>query len=158
MKSVIFAAVFSLMIMPAFSQEEQDTIYNPNNPDLLVEHFFHLFMEGSIHEALDYLYSAKHFKDDEALQDNIVSMKEQLNDLEETLGTLKSYSRVQKLETGDRLVSYSYLLNYKRRPLSLVFVYYMPDDHWELLQFQYSDEVIDVLIDRMQYLRTLHSR
>lgn len=158
MKFLIAFAFFGLVAFPVLSQEKKDTIYNPNNPDLLVEHFFQLFMEESIDEALDFLYSAKHFQENESLQENIVSMKEQLNNLEETLGALYSYSRVQKLETGDRLVSYSYLLNYKRRPLSMVFVYYMPDDQWELLQFQYSDEVIDVLIDRMQYLRTLHAR
>ena len=121
----------------------KDVAYLKSN----IDSFFKIYEEESPDKAIDYLYSDEIFKNDIALKGALNNMKSQLNNATEVIGEYFGYELLETEVKGKTIISFSYLVKYHRQPILFIFIFYKPNDKWNLYNFTYSDGVEDSIIE-----------
>ncbi|MFO8066880.1 MAG: hypothetical protein R6U11_04780 [Bacteroidales bacterium] len=163
MKATVLISILMFMVlnstaqviiqMPGVEEEESDYQGVPV-VDSIIDKFFKYYEENSPGEALQYLYKVEEKdEDNKDFHDNISDMTKQLEDAEQVFGELHGYDLIDIQRTGEAIVAYSYLVKYQDYPLTFVFVYYNADNEWQLLNFNYSDGIGNIITDRMKHLQ-----
>jgi hypothetical protein len=112
-----------------------------NSSDEILDAFFTLYGEGKTDDAVDYIFETNQYL--LAAQQQISSMKEKLKTITSVIGQYYGYEKIIQKEAG---ASYKYvrcMVKHDRQPLFFTFIFYKPDQKWQLQTVKFDDKLED---------------
>ena len=108
-----------------------------------IDAFFRKYKISS-DSAIDYLFSTNKLFTNQA---QINLLKSKLDSLEVNIGRYEGHELIAQKSAGNSLVIYSYLVKHENQPVRFIFMFYKPEDKWELYRFNYDDTMDLELIE-----------
>ena len=127
-----FVILFSNTILMAQSTSEE-----------IINEFFKKY-EKSPQDAVDYAFGTNKWMV-ERKKDAIDNVKTQLSSFIGLVGDYYGYEKVTEKSIGESFKLVSYMLKYDRQPVRFTFVFYKPNEKWQVQNFQYDDNLDDEL-------------
>ncbi|GGZ31335.1 hypothetical protein GCM10007049_25530 [Echinicola pacifica] len=112
-------------------------------PEKINERFFDLYASKGPGEALDYAFSTNAWMDKNQTSD----VKVKLNEFTEQLGNYHGKEAISKRSVGENLLLYTFLIKYDRQAIRYMFIYYKPNNKWQVQKFQYDVNLETELIE-----------
>lgn len=132
MKKIPFVVIVLLSIFGYTSCVDQKHDKETTNK---IESFIEKVGQNKKDEAFDMLFSTnKYFTGDSV----IVGLKIQLKNAISQLGDYHGYECVTTRHFGADYVLYSYIVKYERQPLRFTFVFYRPNNSWQIQNFKFD--------------------
>ena len=111
--------------------------------EALINQFFKIY-EKSPQEAVSYIFSTNKWIL-ERNKDGIENVKTQLTSFLGLVGNYYGYEKITEKRLGDTYKLVSYMIKYDRQPVRFTFIFYKPEDKWQLQNFQYDDNLDEEL-------------
>jgi len=137
MKKVVFIASFILFIGKIAAQQEYEQ---------MVDQFFSIYAKDAPEKALDFIFTTNPYMDINSEQ--VKKIKVQLGTVTGLIGDFYGYELMQKEEFAPSLVSLVYLVKHKRQPLYYTFVFYKPNEKWQILNIRFDDKLENVSLHK----------
>jgi hypothetical protein len=107
-------------------------------PVALIDTFFKKYKNDGTNTAIDYLFGTNKLFTNEA---QIALLKAKLDSLQKTVGQYLAKELIAEKNTSPSLVFYSYLVKFTNQPIRFTFMFYKPQNDWELYRFKYDDQM-----------------
>jgi len=137
MKKFLFIASFVLFTFGAYAQQDYENI---------VDQFFTLYSKEAPEKAVDFLFTTNPYMDINSEQAK--KIKVQLGTVTALIGDFFGYELMRKEQLAPSLVSLTYLVKHKRQPLYYTFVFYKPNDKWQILNVRFDDKLENVPLNK----------
>ncbi len=124
--------------------------------DEITTEFFSLYSK-SPHKAIDYAFSSNKWMMDRK-KDAVESIKRKVAGDIELLGKYYGYEKITSKSIGDSFVLVSFMVKYDRQPIRFTFVFYMPDNKWQLQNFKYDVALDEELEEAARAYRLRENR
>ena len=111
--------------------------------DEITTEFFKTY-EKSPQEAVDYVFGTNKWMMDRN-KDGIENVKTQLTSFLGLVGDYYGYEKITEKSVGESYKLESFMMKYDRQPVRFTFVFYKPNDKWQVQNFQYDDNLDDEL-------------
>ena len=118
--------------------------------------FFTLY-ETSPKDAVNYAFGTNKWILDRK-KDDIANVNTQLTSIIGLIGDYYGYEKIAEKSVGYSYVLISYLVRYDRQPLRFSFVFYKPNDKWQVQNFQFDDAMDDELEEAGKVYRLEENR
>jgi len=124
--------------------------------DEITTEFFSLYSK-SPQKAIDYAFSSNKWMMDRK-KDAVESIKRKVAGDIELLGKYYGYEKITSKSIGDSFVLVSFMVKYDRQPIRFTFVFYMPDNKWQLQNFKYDVALDEELEEAARAYRLRENR
>ena len=124
--------------------------------DEITTEFFSLYSK-SPQKAIDYAFSSNKWMMDRK-KDTVESIKRKVAGDIELLGKYYGYEKITSKSIGDSFVLVSFMVKYDRQPIRFTFVFYMPDNKWQLQNFKYDVALDEELEEAARAYRLRENR
>ncbi|EIM72288.1 hypothetical protein A3SI_19922 [Nitritalea halalkaliphila LW7] len=141
MKHILNLLVLSLAIYSCSDANSQSG--EALTPEKINEHFFDLYDSKGPSEALEFVFSTNDWINETQTSE----LKNKLVELTKQLGNYQGKEVISKRSVGENLLLYTFLIKYDRQPIRYLFIYYKPNNKWQLQKFQYDDNLETELIE-----------
>ncbi len=143
---LVIVTFLLLSVTNAFSQKSA--------PDQIIEAFFKTFKQNPT-KAYEELFSGNKWMVEKRgdLETVKIKMQEMLKDVGEYFG----YEQITEKSAGENFVLKCYLLKYDRQPVRFTFVFYKPNDKWQILNFSYDLNLAEELEEAAKLYRLKHN-
>ncbi len=111
--------------------------------DEIINEFFKTY-EKSPEKAVDFAFGTNKWMMDRK-KDAVENVKSQLTSFIGLVGKYYGYEKITEKGVGKSFKLVSYMLKYDRQPVRFTFVFYKPNDKWQVQNFQYDDSLDDEL-------------
>lgn len=112
------------------------------NDKEIIKEFFEVFENDPI-QALEYAFSTNPWMARNV--DGVESVKNKFADLLPLIGDYYGWETITEKKIGENYKLVSYMVRYDRQPLRLTFIFYKPNDKWQVQNLQYDDNLDDEL-------------
>ena len=137
MKHSLFLLLFIIASITGKAQTNSET------PEGIIENFFKVYDKEGVKAAVQHIYS---YGDS--------SMQQSLSYVQDTLAHTASYmggkylghDLIVKKSASGSLMLYCYLVKYRLAPLRFTFLFYKPQDKWEIMNFLFDSNTISELM------------
>lgn len=129
-KITLLTIVFTLSCMTALDAQTSEK-------DITTE-FFKVFEQDPL-KAFDYAFSTNKWM--ERNQDAVDNLKNQFGNLLPLVGNYYGYAPIVEKNIGENLKLTSFMVRYDRQPIRLTFVFYRPNDIWQVQNLKYDDNL-----------------
>jgi hypothetical protein len=142
-----------LIILATFILLAISTSKAQNTPEEMTDRFFETYSSNPV-GAVDYIFSTNRWMT-ERNKDGIENVKTQLTNFLGLVGDYYGYEKITEKRVGESLKLVSFMAKYDRQPVRFTFVFYKPQDKWQVQNFQYDDNLDDELevsaqVDRLK--------
>ena len=96
--------------------------------------------EKSPQKALNYVFESNKWMMDRN-KDGIENVKAQYSSFLGIVGDYYGYEKITEKSVGESFKLVSYMMKYDRQPVRFTFVFYKPKDKWQVLNFQFDDDL-----------------
>lgn len=128
------------------------SILAQNDPQKIIEEFFVKYKDKNSDIALDYLFSTNKWMD--SSKDQIENVKFKITStVVKAMGEYYGSELITKMNVGDKILNYTYLLRYDRQPIRFNFLFYCPNGKWQLQNFSFDDKIADELEEASKVYR-----
>jgi len=110
-------------------------IHAQNTPDALMDQFVNEFRDSSTLAVRNAFNTNPWIQENSEEVDNLVT---QIEEVLKYLGDYLDAERIEKIQLSDRLVVYTYLMNYERQPVRYIFELYKSKNNWMFYNIQYN--------------------
>jgi hypothetical protein len=141
MKQILYLIILSFALVSCDSANSQSA--QIQTPEKINERFFDLNKSKGPKEALEFIFSTNNWIDENQTSE----VKNKLFDITKQLGSLQGKELISKRSIGENYILYSYLIRYERQPLRYSFIYYRPNNIWQLQNFQYDINIDTEIIE-----------
>ena len=124
--------------------------------DEITTEFFSLYSK-SPQKAIYYAFSSNKWMMDRK-KDAVESIKRKVAGDIELLGKYYGYEKITSKSIGDSFVLVSFMVKYDRQPIRFTFVFYMPDNKWQLQNFKYDVALDEELEEAARAYRLRENR
>jgi len=131
---VILFVTLTSLILP-FESKAQEGI------DDILKTFFQYYGEGKTDQAVDYVFSTNTYLG--SAQQQIIGIKEKLKTITSVIGTYYGYEKVIQKEMGKSYIIVKCMVRHDRQPLFFSFMFYRPDQKWQLQSLRFDDKLED---------------
>jgi len=100
--------------------------------------------EKSPQKAVDYVFGTNKWMIDRN-KDGIENVKSQLTNFLGLVGEYYGYEKITEKSVGKSFKLVSYMIKYDRQPMRFTFVFYKPNDKWQVQNFKFDDSLDDEL-------------
>ena len=118
-------------------------VYAQNSTEEITDRFFKTY-EKSPQKAVDDVFGTNKWMM-ERNKDGIENIKTQLTSFLGLVGEYYGYEKITEKSVGESFKLVSYMIKYDRQPMRFTFVFYKPNDKWQVQNFQYDDNLDDEL-------------
>lgn len=129
-------------------------IYNnanaQTNPQEIIDKFFNVYKQKSPLEAVDYIFSTSPFSKD--VSEGVDDLKRQLKKQIDADGKFYGVDVLSKAKAGPNFIIFSYLVRHEREPLTFDFIFYKPNDKWQLQNFKFHNKTDEELEEAVKVL------
>jgi hypothetical protein len=130
----------ALLILSASVMSTYTTAQNTEN-DITAE-FFRIF-QGDPMKAMDYAFSTNKWM--ERNIDGVENVKSKFKDLLPLIGDYYGYEKITEKAIGKDLKLVSFLVRYDRQPVRFTFVFYRPNEKWQVQNLNWDVGLDDEL-------------
>lgn len=130
--TLLIVVVLSANILKAQSTTEE-----------IITEFFESY-ETSPQKAIDYVFGTNKWMIDRN-KDGIENVKSQLTNFLGLVGEYYGYEKITEKSVGESFKLVSYMIKYDRQPMRFTFVFYKPNDKWQVQNFKFDDSLDDEL-------------
>ena len=109
----------------------------------ITHEFFRLYPTSPT-KAVDYAFKTNSWIL-ERNKDGIENVKNQLVNAIELVGTFYGHEKITEKSIGHSYKLVSYMVKYDRQPIRFTFVFYKPQEKWQVQNFQFDDNLDDEL-------------
>lgn len=141
MKHILNLIILSLAIYSCSNANSQSG--EALTPEKINEHFFDLYDSKGPSEALEFVFSTNNWIN----ETQTLEVKNKLVELTKQLGDYQGKEVISKRSISEDYLLYSFLIKYDRQPIRYLFIYYKPNNKWQLQKFQYDDNLEIELIE-----------
>ncbi len=107
-------------------------------PVALIDTFFKKYKTDGTDAAIDYLFGTNKLFTNQA---QIALLKAKLDSLQKTVGQYAGKELIAQKNASASLVFYSILVKFTNQPIRFTFMFYKPQNDWELYRFKYDDQM-----------------
>ena len=100
--------------------------------------------EKSPQKAVDYVFGTNKWMIDRN-KDGIENVKSQLTNFLGLVGEYYGFEKITEKSVGKSFKLVSYMIKYDRQPMRFTFVFYRPNDKWQVQNFKFDDSLDDEL-------------
>jgi len=116
---------------------------NNETPEGIIENFFRIYDKEGVKAAVENIYSYG----DSSMQQSLKYVQDTLAHTASNMGgKYLGHDLIVKKNASASLVMYCYLVKYRLAPLRLTFLFYKPQDKWEIMNFLFDSNTISELI------------
>ncbi|WP_269542776.1 hypothetical protein [Cerasicoccus fimbriatus] len=108
-------------------------------PEEIVTEFFAKLSAGQSSEAVDYIFAKNDWV--KTKEDAIAKYKGQLATMVSMVGSYHGFELVKTEEIGDSLMGCSVIARYDRQPVRFIFIFYRPNDTWQVQNVNFDDSI-----------------
>ncbi|MFT4838563.1 MAG: hypothetical protein ACI9IZ_001581 [Nonlabens sp.] len=102
--------------------------------------FFKIFNSDPL-KAMDYAFSTNKWMGRN--EDAVANLKNQFKNLLPLVGDYYGYELITEKTIGESYKLASYMIKYDRQPLRFTFIFYKPNNKWQLQNLKYDDSLDD---------------
>ena len=96
--------------------------------------------EKSPQKAVDYVFGTNKWMIDRN-KDGIENVKSQLTNFLGLVGEYYGFEKITEKSVGKSFKLVSYMIKYDRQPMRFTFVFYRPNDKWQVQNFKFDDSL-----------------
>ena len=132
--------LFLIFIVVSFTSKAQ---INAETPEGIIENFFKVYDKEGAKAAVVNIYSYG----DSSMQQSMAYVRDTLAHTANYIGgKYLGHELILKKSMSPSLCLYSYLVKFRLAPLRFTFVFYKPQDKWEVMNFVFDSNSISELI------------
>jgi len=131
--------LFLILIMASYAGKAQ---YN-ETPESIVDNFFKVYEKEGAKAAVENIYSYG----DSSMQQSLKYVQDTLAHTANYMGgKYLGHDLIIKKSASPSLVVLTYLVKYRLAPLRFTFLFYKPEDKWEVMNFLFDSNTIPDLM------------
>jgi hypothetical protein len=104
----------------------------------IIDAFFKKYKEKGADTAIDYLFGTNKLL---ANLPQLSVLKKKLDSLQQSAGKYVGHELIVQKSSSPSLFLYSYLVKFENQPYRFTFMFYKPQNDWELYRFKYDDQM-----------------
>jgi len=110
----------------------------PKSALQIIDAFFKKYKDKGADTAIDYLFSTNKLL---AGLPQLSVLKVKLDSLPQSAGKYVVHKLIVQKSSSPSLFFYSYLVKFENQPYRFTFMFYKPQNEWELYRFKYDDQI-----------------
>ena len=104
----------------------------------ITDKFFTIYSKDPA-KAVDYGFSTNKWLDRK--QDDVTNLKNKLKNLIDLCGDYYGYELLSEKTAGQNIKMVTFIIRYDREPIRFTFLFYKPNDKWQLNNFSYDENI-----------------
>ena len=133
----------TLILLIAITFSTLTNVTAQNTIEEITNEFFKKYSK-SPKKAVDYVFGTNSWIL-ERNKDGIENVQNQLHNAIELVGKYYGHEKITEKSIGKSYKLVSYMIKYDRQPIRFTFVFYRPQEKWQLQNFQFDDNLDDEL-------------
>jgi len=110
-------------------------------PEKMIDTFFKYLQAKENDKAIEYIYQTNALmKNDDGF---LSSVKNNFKITVVNEGELKGYEQIKEEKTGNSIIKMTFIAKYQNSPITIIFVYYKPEDKWTLYNIIFEKYTIE---------------
>jgi hypothetical protein len=110
----------------------------PKSVPAIIDAFFKKYKDKGADTAIDYLFGTNKLL---ANLPQLAVLKAKLDSLPQSAGKYVGHELIVQKSASPSLFFYSYLVKFENQPYRFTFMFYKPQNDWELYRFKYDDQI-----------------
>ena len=110
----------------------------PKTAVSILDTFFKKYKEMGADSAIEYLFGTNKLLAD---LPEVLTLRSKLDSLNKSSGKYEGKELISQKSATPSLVYFSYLVKFEYQPFRFTFVFYKPQNNWELYRFKYDDQM-----------------
>ena len=110
----------------------------PKTASSIVDTFFKKYKEMGADSAIEYLFGTNKLLSD---LPQVLTLRSKLDSLSKASGKYEGKELISQKTATPSLVYFSYLVKFEYQPFRFTFMFYKPQNNWELYRFKYDDQM-----------------
>lgn len=123
---------------PAAKPAPAKQVAGPKSALQIIDVFFKKYKDEGADTAIDYLFATNKLL---ANLPQLSVLKAKLDSLPQSVGKYVGHELITQKSASPSLYFYSYLVKFENQPYRFTFMFYKPQNDWELYRFKYDDQI-----------------
>lgn len=115
-----------------------------NSTEGIINEFFATYEKSPL-EGIDFIFQTNKWMIKNN-REGIGNVKTQLSNILNQIGDYQGYEQLSVKNVSENYKVINYMVRYDRQPLRFIFIFYKPNNTWQIQNFQFNDNFEDLVL------------